>query len=512
MGRRLPCLCLLCAACSPEYSPEQLLPAISASPDSVDLGQLSPSDIAEADVRIANIGRGGLLLYDVMVTSPFSVEWSEESLEPGAEISLPLGFSAAEESVYGGTLSIHSNDPDRPWLQIPLAAERVLPDILVIPEEFVLEGEGGPMIEPLYIVNEGRGTLVVASMALETDRPDLLSLEGDGEGFHLDPDSVQSPELTWTGEADASGLIRILSDDPDEPEVEVPVTATRCGTWYEDADGDGHGEADSAQVTCDPASGLVELGDDCDDEDAATFPGAVEVDCEEKDRDCDGISTYTEDCEEEVDAALFTLQAAGAYEVDTSTAALTLVTSWSGMGNPTSAAIRADGVVFAYDVSPDGLWTVDLCTGSTHLLGATGMSTSGAIGFGADGQLYGVDGGSEELVILDQLTGAKTIVGSIGFDATGTGMASGPTGDLLLADSGSKTIFSFDLTTGAGTAVLSTDAPLDNVGFEYDPNLDLYWASTGYMLYQIDPVTGSSTWVGALGAKVNDLFLHPRCE
>ncbi len=58
-------------------------------------------------------------------------------------------------------------------------------------------------------------------------------------------------------------------------------------TFYTDADGDGHGNPATAVETCAPAENQVTTGDDCDDDDAAVFPGNDET-CDGKDNDCDG--------------------------------------------------------------------------------------------------------------------------------------------------------------------------------------------------------------------------------
>jgi len=65
--------------------------------------------------------------------------------------------------------------------------------------------------------------------------------------------------------------------------------AVDAGTWYEDADGDGHGDAGTATVACDPPQGYVSIGDDCDDGDASVYPGAVEQ-CDGIDNDCNGAT------------------------------------------------------------------------------------------------------------------------------------------------------------------------------------------------------------------------------
>ncbi|MBM4390782.1 MAG: putative metal-binding motif-containing protein, partial [Deltaproteobacteria bacterium] len=71
--------------------------------------------------------------------------------------------------------------------------------------------------------------------------------------------------------------------------------ATDMGTFYADADNDGHGDASSPIEACDQPSGYVESGDDCDDTDAAYNPGADESDCTDpNDYNCDGSVAYAD--------------------------------------------------------------------------------------------------------------------------------------------------------------------------------------------------------------------------
>ncbi len=57
--------------------------------------------------------------------------------------------------------------------------------------------------------------------------------------------------------------------------------------WYTDADGDGFGDPATAQHSCTPIPGMVPTGGDCDDQDAAVFPGAAGS-CDGIDNNCDG--------------------------------------------------------------------------------------------------------------------------------------------------------------------------------------------------------------------------------
>ena len=63
--------------------------------------------------------------------------------------------------------------------------------------------------------------------------------------------------------------------------------------WYVDADGDGHGDPLTGAIVCEPGEvGFSQLGDDCDDTNAAIYNGAVEI-CDGVDNNCDGITDGT---------------------------------------------------------------------------------------------------------------------------------------------------------------------------------------------------------------------------
>ncbi|HNH46692.1 MAG TPA: putative metal-binding motif-containing protein, partial [Myxococcota bacterium] len=66
-------------------------------------------------------------------------------------------------------------------------------------------------------------------------------------------------------------------------------SAETLGLWYDDRDGDGHGERGQAgTATCSPGPNLSPVGDDCDDRNPEVFPGAIER-CDGVDNDCNGL-------------------------------------------------------------------------------------------------------------------------------------------------------------------------------------------------------------------------------
>jgi hypothetical protein len=88
-------------------------------------------------------------------------------------------------------------------------------------------------------------------------------------------------------------------DDDCDDEVDED-DAEDAATFYEDGDGDGYGDVASFAIACDAPTGFVDNAEDCDDADAAVFPGADEY-CNGVDDDCDDAT----DEDDALDAAIW---------------------------------------------------------------------------------------------------------------------------------------------------------------------------------------------------------------
>ncbi len=89
-----------------------------------------------------------------------------------------------------------------------------------------------------------------------------------------------------TGDARDTALLGDSGVDDSGAECPGGGEAT---VFYADADGDGHGDPGVFLEACEAPPDHVAGADDCDDGDAAAFPGAVEV-CDGDDDDCDGAA------------------------------------------------------------------------------------------------------------------------------------------------------------------------------------------------------------------------------
>jgi hypothetical protein len=106
----------------------------------------------------------------------------------------------------------------------------------------------------------------------------------DGDGYptdcdcdDTDPDINQGiPEVCNGQDDDCDGLV-----DDDDPNL-------TGSPWYEDNDGDGYGNPNACQQACTQPQGYVADNTDCDDTDAAIYPGAQER-CNGLDDDCDTV-------------------------------------------------------------------------------------------------------------------------------------------------------------------------------------------------------------------------------
>jgi hypothetical protein len=281
------------------------------------------------------------------------------------------------------------------------------------------------------------------------DSVTVIGCEGTGAsavgGDCDDTDPAVSPGATETCDAaDVDEDCDGLADDDD-------TGASGRTTWYADTDGDGYGWSGSTRTACD-AGGWVTDTTDCDDDRAATHPGATET-CENgEDDDCDGSDpTCTLSGTVDLVDADGRWVGVGASDVTGASAALG---DQDGDGLPElliGAFSATSGAGAVYVAAADGTGTLNSAMGKR-----TGIAASDAAGFAVSGA--DIDGdGTDDL-----------IVGAYGTDGGGTSSGGayvvfGPVSGTTSLSSANATLIGETASDFAGWSVGAADTDGDGL-------------------------------------------------
>ncbi len=127
----------------------------------------------------------------------------------------------------------------------------------------------------------------------------LVDLFPDLDSHGDDPNSLG--HALASGDFDGDGYVDVVAGDPDyrndgDAWGAAWVFSGDCERlWYDDVDGDGFGDPDSAVEACGQPTDMVGDGHDCDDSDGDVNPAATESWYDGIDSDCDGANDYDAD-------------------------------------------------------------------------------------------------------------------------------------------------------------------------------------------------------------------------
>jgi hypothetical protein len=111
--------------------------------------------------------------------------------------------------------------------------------------------------------------------------PSSIDADGDGHSADVDCDD-DDPDVHPEADERCNGIDDDCDEEIDEDDA---LDAT---TWYADDDGDGYGDPEHPRVACEIGSAEADNGEDCDDHDPVSYPGADEI-CDGADNDCDDL-------------------------------------------------------------------------------------------------------------------------------------------------------------------------------------------------------------------------------
>lgn len=202
-------------------------PDIAVSPDNF-MVTLEPGASFTGTVTVGNVGDDTLIYTGTLDAGWLTLIPSGGSLEPSEEQSHTLEVDAGSLAVgtYTGTISIASNDPVNPVVEVVVNLEvSEPPDIIVDPVTVTMTlglGESGTSV--VWIDNVGEGVLTILEINEDVAWLDVLPTAP----FTILPLGEIPLNLSFDSDTLAIGEyeveLEIVSDDPDQPLVTVMVT------------------------------------------------------------------------------------------------------------------------------------------------------------------------------------------------------------------------------------------------------------------------------------------------
>jgi len=197
------------------------IPQIEVSTEPLDFGTVYIGEDSLLTLTVSNLGNGTLTANAYTNTDEYSVSHCPFSIEPGETLNVEITFTPSYEGVIIDTLTILSNDPENPEIQIELVGEGELgiPQISVSTDSLNFGSVfiGSDSLLALSVSNIGYGILA-ANAHTNTDEYSVSP-----SSFNLEPGSIQRINVTFapTYEGIITDTLTILSNDPENPEVEI---------------------------------------------------------------------------------------------------------------------------------------------------------------------------------------------------------------------------------------------------------------------------------------------------
>ncbi|MEQ3796459.1 MopE-related protein [Flavobacteriaceae bacterium MJ-SS4] len=123
------------------------------------------------------------------------------------------------------------------------------------------------------------------SFTLKLWSPTVVA-DADGDGYS-DPTDCDDgdPNINPSATEVCDGQDNDCDGDTDDADSSIVGQSV----WYEDSDGDNYGNPSSSILACNQPVGYVSDNTDCNDSEAASYPGNTEI-CDGIDNDCDGLT------------------------------------------------------------------------------------------------------------------------------------------------------------------------------------------------------------------------------
>ena len=206
-------------------------PDIDVDPVALQYGQVQVGFSLALTSTISNTGNADLELgaLSLVGSSDFAitVDPSNQTLAPGGSTTVEATYTPTNAGSDQAQIQIPSNDPDEPTVSVDLTgAEEPVPDIVVDPLliDFGQVDLGMSPSDTVAVSNVGGASLTVSALTLSgssdfsLSAPTLPGTIAPGQTKYVTVIYTPSDEIADTG------TLTVVSDDPDEPSVDVSLS------------------------------------------------------------------------------------------------------------------------------------------------------------------------------------------------------------------------------------------------------------------------------------------------
>ncbi len=226
--------CVLSLGCN-ENLLQELDPDIFVSPEEIDFGTVTIGVASEQILAIHNVGGGTLTVDSVEMVDPagpFSVQDFGGALGSEEVVEVTVTFLPTELGPAEGLIRVASDDPDEAEVEVPVFAVDVLeaptPAIAWSPSslDWGLVPSGGEVTLSVTVSSVGTADLEISDIHLDGSTSGEFTLATNPAPATLAPSYTTQIDVVYapTDEIADAGTLVILNNDPDTPQVEIPLS------------------------------------------------------------------------------------------------------------------------------------------------------------------------------------------------------------------------------------------------------------------------------------------------
>lgn len=216
---------------------QEPVPDIAVDPLDYDFGSVDVGASAQKSFTVTNEGEASLNVFSTTLSGTDASEFEIVSgggafaLAPGLQRSIVVSFNPSSEGTKNASIEISTDDPDEdPTITLTGTGVMLNPDIAVDPlsHDFGSITVDASTQMTFTVSNTGDGELNVSSTTLSGTDASEFEIVSGGAPFVVNPSLQHDIVVRFSpaSEGAKNATLEIVSDDPDEPQVDVNLTGT----------------------------------------------------------------------------------------------------------------------------------------------------------------------------------------------------------------------------------------------------------------------------------------------